>query len=137
MARVVGLRSVTGGRNRYRGAVRTAQNSRDDIEFEWVARGVRAAGPRRHHGVSTGSGDIITRIGRLRVTFAERAADADIVHTHDWFGYGPGSRAKSNNEDVEWVTTFHSLSSDRNMTPPQREVETEQRVANRSASSSR
>lgn len=82
------------------------------------------------HGVPTGQGDIITRIGRLSSTFAEHAEDADIVHTHDWFGYGPGSRAKSN-ADVEWVTTFHSLSSDRNLDPPKREVETERRIAER------
>jgi glycosyltransferase involved in cell wall biosynthesis len=82
------------------------------------------------HGVPTGEGDIITRIGRLSSAFAEHAQDADVVHTHDWFGYGPGSRAKSN-ADVEWVTTFHSLSSDRNLDPPKREVETERRIVER------
>jgi glycosyltransferase involved in cell wall biosynthesis len=81
-------------------------------------------------GVPTGDGDIIDRVGRMSETFAERAVDADIVHTHDWFGYGPGSRAKSN-ADVEWVSTFHSLSADRNLDPPKREVETERRLAKR------
>ena len=80
--------------------------------------------------VSTGDGDIITRVGRMSETFADRAADADVVHTHDWFGYGPGSRAKAD-ADVEWVSTFHSLSSDRNLDPPAREVETERRLARR------
>ena len=83
------------------------------------------------YGVPTGKGDIVTRIGRLADEFADRAADADIVHTHDWFGYSPGSRVQMEH-DVEWITTFHSLSSDRNVNPPEREVETEQRVANRS-----
>ena len=81
-------------------------------------------------GVPTGDGDIITRIGRLSSEFADRATDADVVHTHDWFGYGPGSRAKQN-ADVAWLTTFHSLSSDRNIDPPQREVETERRNVQR------
>ena len=81
-------------------------------------------------GVPTGEGDIITRVGRMSETFAAHAADADIIHTHDWFGYGPGSRAKRN-ADVEWVSTFHSLSSDRNLDPPKREVETERRLAQR------
>ncbi|MGM0591581.1 MAG: glycosyltransferase family 4 protein, partial [Halobacteriota archaeon] len=81
-------------------------------------------------GVPTGEGDIITRIGRLSAEFAERATTADVVHTHDWFGYGPGSRAKSN-ADVTWVSTFHSLSSDRNIDPPQREIETERRLVER------
>jgi glycosyltransferase involved in cell wall biosynthesis len=83
------------------------------------------------HGVETGRGDIITRIGRLAEEFADYAADADIIHTNDWFGYNPGSRAKAEH-DVEWVSTFHSLSADRNVNPPDREVQTEQRVANRS-----
>jgi glycosyltransferase involved in cell wall biosynthesis len=81
-------------------------------------------------GVPTGDGDIITRVGRMSSTFAERAEAADVIHTHDWFGYGPGSRAKSN-ADVEWVTTFHSLSNDRNVDPPKREVETERRLTER------
>lgn len=81
-------------------------------------------------GVPTGDGDIITRIGRLSAEFATRAEGKDIIHTHDWFGYGPGSRAM-NNTDATWVTTFHSLSSDRNINPPQREVETERRVVER------
>jgi glycosyltransferase involved in cell wall biosynthesis len=80
--------------------------------------------------VPTGDGDIITRVGRMSSTFAERAEAADVIHTHDWFGYGPGSRAKSN-ADVEWVTTFHSLSNDRNVDPPKREVETERRLTER------
>ncbi|MGQ4557017.1 glycosyltransferase [Halobellus sp. GM3] len=81
-------------------------------------------------GVPTGDGDITTRVGRMSSTFTERAKTADIVHTHDWFGYGPGSRAKAE-ADVEWVTTFHSLSTDRNLDPPTREVETERRLAER------
>jgi len=80
--------------------------------------------------VPTGDGDIITRVGRMSETVAERAADADVVHTHDWFGYGPGSRAKAS-ADVTWVSTFHSLSTDRNLDPPRREVETERRLAQR------
>ncbi len=82
-------------------------------------------------GVPTGDGDIVTRIGRISKRFAERAGEFDVVHTHDWFGYGPGSRAKSN-ADVRWITSFHSLSTDRNVTPPQRELETERRVVERS-----
>jgi glycosyltransferase involved in cell wall biosynthesis len=81
-------------------------------------------------GVPTGEGDIITRIGRLASAFVEEAAAADIVHTHDWFGYNPGVRAQTTH-GVEWVTTFHSLSADRNLNPPQRELDTEQRIVDR------
>nr|ABC49778.1 putative glycosyl transferase [uncultured prokaryote 2E01A] len=83
------------------------------------------------HGVETGDGDIVTRIGRLSGAFVDHAADADLIHTNDWFGYNPGSRAQAEH-DVPWVTTFHSLSSDRNAEPPDREQRAEQRVVNRS-----
>ena len=83
------------------------------------------------HGVPTGEGDIITRVGRMSDEFVELAEDADIAHTNDWFGYGPGLRAKRET-DATWVSAFHSLSSDRNINPPEREVETERRVAKQS-----
>ena len=83
------------------------------------------------HSVPTGEGDIITRVGRMSDTFVELAEDSDIAHTNDWFGYGPGLRAKRET-DATWVSAFHSLSSDRNINPPEREVETERRVAKQS-----
>ncbi|MFB6176828.1 MAG: glycosyltransferase, partial [Halobaculum sp.] len=123
--------NVTGGLDTAVGELFEQLAPRDDIEVELVLPAEYAPEDREGiFGVDTGDGDIITRIGRLSSTFVERAADADIVHTHDWFGYNPGSRAQAEH-DVEWVTTFHSLSSDRNADPPQREVRTEQRVVNR------
>ncbi|MFC7209748.1 glycosyltransferase family 4 protein [Natronoarchaeum sp. GCM10025321] len=102
---------------------------RDDVEVELVLPEEFAPSDRPGiHGVPTGQGDIVTRVGRLASAFSNRAEDADIIHTNDWFGYEPGSRASSAH-DVEWITTFHSLSVDRNVNPPQREVRTEQRVA--------
>jgi len=80
--------------------------------------------------VETGQGDILTRVNRMTDAFVDAAADADVVHTHDWFGYGPGSQAAAAH-DVPWLTSFHSLSSDRNVDPPEREVETERRLARR------
>ena len=103
---------------------------RRDVDVELVLPEEYAPDRENVVGVPTGEGDIITRIGRLSETFADRAADHNIIHTHDWFGYGPGSRAQST-ADVEWINSFHALSSDRNLDPPQREVETEQRLTNR------
>ncbi|GAB6878065.1 glycosyltransferase family 4 protein [Halorubrum gandharaense] len=80
-------------------------------------------------GVETGEGDIATRVSRLSDRFVELAPDYDILHTHDWFGYGPG-RSASRASDATWVSSFHSLASDRNIDPPKREVETERRLAN-------
>ncbi len=123
--------NVTGGLDTAVGELFEQLAPRDDIEVELVLPAEYAPPDREGiHGVDTGDGDIITRIGQLSATFVERAADADIIHTHDWFGYNPGSRAQAEH-GVEWVTTFHSLSSDRNADPPQREVRTEQRVVNR------
>jgi len=124
--------NVTGGLDTVVGELFEELDSRDSIEMELVLPAEYAPEDRAGiHGVPTGKGDIITRIGRLAEEFADYAADADIIHTNDWFGYNPGSRAKSNT-DVEWVTTFHSLSVDRNVNPPDREVQTEQRIADRS-----
>ncbi len=80
-------------------------------------------------GVDTGDGDIVTRVGRLEERFVELAPDYDVIHTHDWFGYGPG-RSAARASDATWVSSFHSLASDRNIDPPQREVQAERRLAN-------
>ncbi|MFC7096265.1 glycosyltransferase family 4 protein [Halobaculum marinum] len=124
--------NVTGGLDTAVGELFERLEQRDGVEVELVLPAEYAPEGRENiHGVPTGEGDIITRIGRLSGAFVDRAADADIVHTNDWFGYNPGSRAQASH-DVEWVTTFHSLSSDRNADPPEREKRTEQRVVNRS-----
>ncbi|MFC4359885.1 glycosyltransferase family 4 protein [Halobium salinum] len=123
--------NVTGGLDTHVGEVFDRLVERDDVEAELLLPAEYAPEDREHiEGVPTGDGDIITRIGRLSKRFAEKAEDADVIHTHDWFGYGPGSRAQST-ADVEWINSFHALSSDRNLDPPQREVETEQRLTNR------
>ncbi len=104
---------------------------RDDIDNTLVLPAEFAPEGRENIiGVPTGEGDVRDRINRLAGDFVDHAADADIVHTNDWFGYGPGSRAQAAH-DVEWVTTYHSLSSDRNRQPPDREVESEQRIVDR------
>lgn len=123
--------NVTGGLDTHVGEVFDRLVERDDVEAELVLPDEYAPEGREHiEGVPTGGGDIITRIGRLSERFAERAREFDVIHTHDWFGYGPGSRAQSM-ADVQWVNSFHALSSDRNLDPPDREVETEQRLTNR------
>ena len=78
--------------------------------------------------VETGEGDVAARVGQLSDRFAELAPDHDVIHTHDWFGYGPG-RSAARESDATWVSSFHSLASDRNIDPPSREVETERRLA--------
>jgi glycosyltransferase involved in cell wall biosynthesis len=124
--------NITGGLDTVVGELYEQLEPRDDIQFELVLPDEYAPEDRDGiHGVPTGQGDIITRIGRLAGEFATIASDFDIIHTNDWFGYNPGTRAASTS-DLEWVTSFHSLSQDRNVNPPEREVQTEQRLANRS-----
>jgi len=123
--------NISGGLDTAVGALFEEFSARDDVKIELVLPAEFAPEGRDGiHGVSTGEGDVRDRVNRMAGEFVDRAADADVVHTHDWFGYGPGSRAQVA-QNVQWVTTFHSLSSDRNRNPPDREVQTEQRVADR------
>ncbi|WP_123539380.1 glycosyltransferase family 4 protein [Halosimplex salinum] len=123
--------NVSGGLDTAVGELVDEFDRRDDVDIDLVLPAEYAPEGRENvHGVPTGDGDVSTRINRLASEFVDYAADADVVHTHDWFGYGPGSRAQATH-DVEWVTTFHSLTTDRNRHPPDREVETEQRIVDR------
>ncbi len=123
--------NVTGGLDTAVGELFEEFEDRPDVDIELVLPAEYAPEDRPNiHGVPTGEGGVRDRINRLTGEFVEHAAEADVVHTHDWFGYGPGSRAQGTH-GVEWVTTFHSLSSDRNRNPPDQEVETEQRIADR------
>ncbi|MFW6436228.1 MAG: glycosyltransferase family 4 protein [Halococcoides sp.] len=121
--------NVSGGLDTAVGELFEQFDARDDVDIELVLPAEFAPDRPGVYGVPTGEGDVRERVNRLTDVFVERAADADIVHTHDWFGYGPGSRARAAH-DVEWVTTYHSLTSDRNRNPPARERETEQRIVN-------
>lgn len=124
--------NVTGGLDTAVGELYEQFTDDDGVTVELVLPAEYAPDDRPGvHGVETGDGDIVTRIGQLSEAFVARAADADLIHTHDWFGYNPGSRAQAEH-DVPWITTFHSLSSDRNAEPPDRERRTERRVVNRS-----
>jgi glycosyltransferase involved in cell wall biosynthesis len=123
--------SITGGLDIVVGKLFEQFETREDIDLQLVLPAEYAPEDRAGiHGVQTGEGDIITRIGRLAGEFAELATDADIIHTNDWFGYNPGLRARAETDAV-WISSLHSLSADRNINPPDREVRTEQRIANR------
>ncbi|ERJ06816.1 12-diacylglycerol 3-glucosyltransferase protein [Halorhabdus tiamatea SARL4B] len=123
--------NVSGGLDTAVGEMFEQFDAREDVEIELVLPAEYAPDRAGIYGVPTGEGSVADRINRLADEFVEYAADADIVHTHDWFGYGPG-KAAQDAHDIEWVTTFHSLTSDRNRIPPERELQTEQRVVDRS-----
>ncbi|MFB6188561.1 MAG: glycosyltransferase family 4 protein [Halapricum sp.] len=119
---------VTGGLDTAVAGLYEEFQRRDDVEIELVLPEEFAPEGRPNiHGVPTGDGDLITRVDRMTDAFVDYAADADVVHTNDWFGYNPGSAAQQAH-DVTWVTCFHSLSSERNRDPPKVETDAERRI---------
>ncbi|MEF8881148.1 MAG: glycosyltransferase family 4 protein [Halapricum sp.] len=119
---------ITGGLDTALAELFEAFEARDSIDMHLALPEEFDPGNRENvHGIETGSGDLITRVNRMEESFVELAEDADIVHTNDWFGYQPGASAQQAH-DIPWVTTFHSLSIERNLDPPDLEVEAEQRI---------
>lgn len=66
--------------------------------------------------VETGDGDMVQRSRRMSQEIAQISGEYDIIHTHDWFGAESGFKAQKY-KDIQWVSTFHSLSSGRNRIP--------------------
>lgn len=62
---------------------------------------------------------------------AELAQDYDIIHTNDWFGSEAGLKSKKYS-DVEWVSTLHSLSSQRSRTTNEEGLKLERAAAEKS-----
>lgn len=77
--------------------------------------------------LDSGEGDMMERARNLSKEFVELAEDYDIVHTHDWFGAEPGLKAKKY-ADVKWISTFHSLSSQRSRRSSHRMQEMERGI---------
>lgn len=63
--------------------------------------------------VESGDGDMTWKARKISAEVAEIAENFDIVHTHDWFGAEAGFKAKKY-ADAAWISTIHSLSSNRN-----------------------
>ena len=63
--------------------------------------------------IESGDGDMTWKARKISAEVAELAENFDIVHTHDWFGAEAGFKAKKYSDTV-WVSTMHSLSSNRN-----------------------
>jgi Glycosyltransferase len=122
--------NITGGLDVHVGELFSGLRDEFDVDAKLVLPAELAPEDEPNlEGVETGEGDVATRVGRLSDRFVELAPDYDVIHTHDWFGYGPGREA-ARASDATWVSSFHSLASDRNIDPPTREVETERRLAN-------
>lgn len=62
--------------------------------------------------VESSSDHVLPKSREISSQVAELARDYDIIHTHDWFGSEAGLKSKKYS-DVKWVSTLHSLSSNR------------------------
>ncbi len=72
--------------------------------------------------VASSSGGIRWRAMKMSSHIAEIAENYDIIHTHDWFGAEAGFKAKKYS-GCRWVSTFHSISSDRTRGESQNDLE--------------
>lgn len=66
--------------------------------------------------LDTPKGDMKFQARKMSSDIVEIAEEYDIIHTHDWFGSEAGYKAKKYS-NTKWVSTFHSLSSDRSSLP--------------------
>lgn len=62
--------------------------------------------------VDSGSKNVYSVAQDISGEVASLASDFDIIHTHDWFGAEAGYKAQKYS-NTYWVSTIHSLSSDR------------------------
>jgi len=63
-------------------------------------------------GLDVSEGEILEKSRNMSSKVAELAQDFDVVHTHDWFSAEAGFKSKKYS-DCKWVSTIHSLNSDR------------------------
>lgn len=62
--------------------------------------------------VETGNGDMPWKARKMSSEIAKKAEEYDIIHTHDWFGAEAGYKASKYSETI-WISTIHSLASNR------------------------
>lgn len=72
--------------------------------------------------VETGEGDMNWKARHMSSHIAEIAGDYDLIHTHDWFGAEAGFKS-CKYSDTKWVSTIHSLASDRSRSGGAEELE--------------
>lgn len=95
------------------------QLQRKDIDVDLALPRERAPERENIIPVETGDGDMVEKSRKMSQRIAEISRDYDIIHTHDWFGAESGFKSKKYG-DVKWVSTFHSLTVNRNRNPDER-----------------
>lgn len=89
---------------------------REDVEVKLALPEHYA--PRRENiiSISVGEGDMAEQARIFSQEVAKIDEDFDIVHTHDWFGAETGFKRRKY-QGSKWVSTIHSLDSDRSRNP--------------------
>ena len=77
------------------------------------------------------SDHVLPKSRELSSQVAELAREYDIIHTHDWFGSEAGLKSKKYS-DVAWVSTLHSLSSQRSRNTNEEGLKLERAAAEKS-----
>ncbi len=85
---------------------------KDNLEVKLALPEERAPEKEDLIPVETGEGDMGWKARKMSSEIASIADEYDIIHTHDWFGAEAGFKANKY-ADVKWVSTLHSISSDR------------------------
>lgn len=78
-------------------------------------------------GIPTSGDSITERVSSMAGPVVDAAAEHDVVHTHDWFGFELGLRSQLD-AGVPWLCTLHSLSIDRNRRPSRLHKNVERRL---------
>lgn len=81
--------------------------------------------------LESSSDHVLPKSREISSQVAELAKDYDIVHTHDWFGSEAGLKSKKYS-DVKWVSTLHSLSSQRSRNTNEEGLKLERAAAEKS-----
>ena len=81
--------------------------------------------------LESSSDHVLPKSREISSQVAELAQDYDIIHTHDWFGSEAGLKSKKYS-DVEWVSTLHSLSSQRSRNTNEEGLKLERAAAEKS-----
>lgn len=95
------------------------QLQKEDVDVSLALPESRAPSREDLIPVETGDGDMIDKSKKMSQKVAKLAEDFDIIHTHDWFGAESGYKSKKYS-DTLWVSTLHSLASDRTRNPDKR-----------------
>ncbi|MFB6116192.1 MAG: glycosyltransferase family 4 protein [Candidatus Nanosalina sp.] len=94
----------------------------EEVEVDLALPEDRAPDEKGIIPVETGDGDMRWKARKMSSQVADVSEDYDVIHTHDWFGAEAGFKAEKYS-NTSWVSTIHSLASDRSHSKESEELE--------------